>query len=195
MTKDKKTIDDGEAMSEIRKILEKREKTIQEQEEIKTQQKEQDQNKEITKKDLQDLIGLMQNQPAQTIQPDLSIPQQNIQQQQQQQQPPSTKQQIAAVAMKDAKNISVLSLMILILPIITIFITMMKQEMIAIIITLAISVYPILLFVRSIGTQTYLSEKYGFRPLFKFRSQQTRQLHTNMNPQEIQKQKNQETIL
>jgi len=177
-TEDKKTIDDGEAMNEIRKILEKREKTIQEQEKIKTQQREQDQNKEITKKDLQDLIGLMTNQqPTQTTQPDLSTPQQKQQQQ------PLTKQQIAAVAMKDAKNITLLSLLLLTIPTILIFITMMHLESIAIIITFIVAIYPVLLLMKSMSTQFYLADKYGFKPLFRFKTQQQPRQIPQQQPQ------------
>ncbi len=83
-----------------------------------------------------------------------------------------TRYTMATMMMKLTKQISILCIIIFTLPFIAVLVTMMDQEMAALIIAMVAMVYPALLFARSLGFQRYLSIKYGLKPLINMSQQQ-----------------------
>ena len=82
------------------------------------------------------------------------------------------KYKMAQMTMKLAKNISILCMLIFIIPVVSILVTMMDLEMAALVVAMMAMIYPAFLFVQSLGMQTYLSKKYGLRPLMRMPPQQ-----------------------
>lgn len=86
------------------------------------------------------------------------------------QQPPSNKQQIAFQLWRDSKATTVVCLIAIVLPMISILIAMIPDGgMYALIITMIGIIYPCLVLVKMVSLQTKLHHKYGFKPLLQFR--------------------------
>ena len=172
-------------LSEIQTKVKEYEKLQKEKEE-----KKKEKSKYVTKDDLlKELLNQINQDkpvagaPTKVIQPQQMQQQGIIQPQQMQQQgiiqpqqmqpkPMSEKQQIAFQLWKDAKATSLVCLIAILLPLISILITMMPDgTMYALVIVFAGIVYPCFILVRMIGLQTKLYQKYGLKPLLQFRQQ------------------------
>jgi len=88
------------------------------------------------------------------------------------------KRALAYQLYKDAKSMSIVCLIAIIFPLITIFTTMIS-EMLAMIVAMLGLIYPCVVFVRMINIQSRAAKKYGWKPLFSIPQQ-------NQNPQQRQ---------
>lgn len=161
-----------EAMMEA--VIKKRKEAEEKEKRKKAEEKEKrEKSEDYSKEDLEKLLVRLnatltqQDHPVTTTQPS------NKKQ-------PTQQQQIAYSIWKDAKATSIVCLIAIVLPFITILIAMWPGgEMFAMIIALAGIMYPCFVFVKSIFIQTKIHKKYGLKPLFKLPQQQIPQQHMN----------------
>lgn len=164
--------EDKKLLSEIDALVAKHKKTIEENEQ-KEEQKKKEELTVVTKDDLKELLEQM-NKKAEPIMPTetkqiVQQPQQGASQQQKQ---PMGKRNIAYQLWKDSKATSIVCLIAIVLPMITILVTMFSDgAMYALMIAFAGLIYPCFVFVKMVGYQTRLNKKYGFKPLFQFQQQ------------------------
>lgn len=132
------------------------------------EQKEKEKKEPATKGDLDQLLKMM-NQKNTTIEK-IETPEKT---QTRKKMTSDEREQLAYQIYKDAKTVSIVCLITIVFPMITIFVTMF-DPMIAMIIALLGVIYPCVIFIRMINLQTRAYRKYGWKPLFYFPQQQQR---------------------
>lgn len=119
--------------------------------------------------------------------------QQPIQPQQPQKKQLTTRQQIALQIWRDSKATTIICLIAIVFPMMSILIAMIEPQF-ALIISMVGIIYPCFILVKMISVQTRLHQKYGLRPLLQFRQQQP--MYQQIPQQQpLQQQKKNEDIM
>lgn len=117
---------------------------------------------------------------GQANEPSIVITQQPVQKQL------TVKQQIAMQIWKDSKATSIVCLIAMVLPMISILVAMFPDgAMYALVIALFGILYPCFVFVRMISIQTRLHMKYGLKPMFQFPQQNIPQQRMQYNKERM----------
>lgn len=162
---------------EEEKILDDMETLLSQYKKQKQEKQSLKDNKPITKNDLKELITELKQPQTTTATPAVNQPStKKIEQEE--------RTQIAVQIWKDAKATSVICMIAIILPMITIFASMISPSM-ALVVSLMGIIYPCFVFVKMINIQTLAYRKYGLKPLFQFPQQR----NIGMQYQNQQKQK------
>lgn len=162
--------DDENILSEIEKLVKERNKPKEEPvvketpvEEPKVKVK--DEEVTLSVSDLQKILSSPGAFTPETTKPKKKIKRATLQPLQQKQQL-SEREQIALQIWKDAKTTSIICLIAMILPMITVLVTMFPEGLtIALLVAFGGLIYPAIVFAKMIATQAKLHQKYGLKPL------------------------------
>lgn len=187
------TKEDDKLFSEMDATITKYKQSKEEKEQKK---KEKEKYITVNKEDLKGLLDqvnkgrpveatLPQQSPVtvgagQANEPSIVITQQPVQKQL------TVKQQIAMQIWKDSKATSIVCLIAMVLPMISILVAMFPDgAMYALVIALFGILYPCFVFVRMISIQTRLHMKYGLKPMFQFPQQNIPQQRMQYNKERM----------
>ena len=171
----------------------------QSKEEKEQKKKEKEKYITVNKEDLKGLLDQVnKGRPVeaalpQVMQPQEAVQPQQVMQPQQQQQPiqpqqkrSTEKEQIAMQIWKDSKATSIVCLIAMVLPMISILVAMFPDgATYALVIALFGILYPCFVFVRMISIQTRLHMKYGLKPMFQFPQQNISQQRMQYNKERM----------
>lgn len=149
------------------------------------EQRKKEEDSVVTKKDLETFLAEINKQKDTVVDSELKA-ESNVQPVRQKQ--PSRDQQIAYQIWKDSKATSIVCIIAIVLPMITILISMFPGGTMAALVAAFIGlIYPCLIFVKMVSIQTRAHKKYGWKPLFQFQQQprmMEQQANTNKGNQQ-----------